>query len=274
LLDAELLTAVGGDPAVQIRHLDSLLRTHLLIRDRTDNVTLRHRLIADRAVEYFRSARLIESALRGLLFALATAARPGHLRETPKGRAVIRLINHRLLIEFLQLPNGAGSDKVGIRGVYEEVEGLLTHDHHFWLQRGSFETEQGDLNLAKNFIEQARSLAPDDPYVRTQWAYMTLKRASRQPNDPDSPTQVEAAFGELDAVIAARGRRDFYPFHVYGSQGLAWVNRAPLSDDRRALLLQQLRAVVAEGVRLHPGQRGLGQLARDLEAAYLKLAVA
>jgi len=258
-----------------VRAVDGLIRTHLLVRDARGRLALRHRVVAERAVEYYRAQRLIEPPLRGLAFSLATVSRPGELRDSPQGRALIRLINHKLLIDFLRRPAeplGTEPDVVAIRGVYEEIEGLLAHDHHYWLQRGSFETEEGSLDLAKNFVEQARALAPEDPYVRTEWAYMTLKRASRQPEDPLAHEQVDAAFGELDEAIEQRGRKDAYAFHVFGSQGLAWANRAHLSTDERKTLLQTLRRVVDEGIQLHPQRRDLRQLARDLEAAYLRLA--
>lgn len=268
-----LLAATGGDPSAEMRLIDDLLRTHLLVRNSDGRIRLRHRVIAERAVEFFRSERMAETPLRGLVFALAAAAKPGQLRSSPQGRAVIRLINHTFLIGFLRVTGGGAPDRVGIRGVYEEVEPLLTQDHHFWLQRGSFETEEGDIELAKNFIEQATGLAPDDPYVRTQWAYMAMKRASRRPADPGAADQVHQALAELDDVIVNRGRRDSYPFHVYGSQGLAWANRGGLTREDKEQLLLQLRRVVDEGLDLHRGNRELLQLARDLENAYLKLAV-
>lgn len=271
--DADVLAAVGGDPGARMRVLDDLVRTHLLVRSPSGTLALRHRVVAERAVEYFRTERLVVEPLRGLVFALAASARPGPLRDSPHGRAVIRLINHKLLIEFLQRAGGEGPDVVSIRSIYDEVEAVLGHDHHFLLQRGSFETEEGDLELAKNFVEQARALAPDDPFVRSQWAYMTLKRASRQPEDPATPEQVELAFAELDEAIAQRGRNDSYPFHIYGSQGLAWAKRAPLGDEERKQLLLVLRRVVGEGIDLHPSRRDLRQLSKDLQAEYLGLAV-
>lgn len=271
ITSTDLLAALGGDPATQMTLSRDLERTHLLVRVGSDNLQLRHRLIAERAINYFRGARLIETPLRGLTFALASAARPGSLRESQAGRNLIRLINHNLLIEFLRTTSDM-PDKAAIRSVYEGLEELLTRDYHYWLQRGSFETEVGDLDLAHNFIEQARGLAPDDPYVSTQWAYMTLKRASRRSMDPESQTQAEAAFEELEDQIAARGRRDSYPFHIYGSQGLAWVHRAPLGPEQQRDLLQLMRSVMTEGIKLHPGNRELKTLARDVESAYLKLA--
>jgi hypothetical protein len=277
LRDAELLTAAGGDVAVAARALDALVRTHLLVRDGKGRLRLRHKVIAERAVEYFRSQRLIEIPLRGLVVSLATSARGRPLRDTFQGRAVIRLINHKLLIEFLRESDGAFQSKpdvAAIRGVYDEVEDLLSDDYHFWLQRGSFETEGGDLDLANNFIRQARGLNPDDAYVRTQWAYTTIKTASHSPDDPASRTNVAEAFDQLDEAIEQRGRADAYPFHIYGSQGLAWSKRGPLTLDERVELLQTLRRVVDDGIALHPSRRDLRQLAADLKDAYLRLAVA
>jgi hypothetical protein len=267
-----VLAAVGGDPSSQVRALNELERTHLLVRDAKNRISLRHRVIADRAVEFFRSARMVETPVRGLAFALAASVQPGNLRGTSEGQALIRLMSHDRLIEFLRSGSGAGPDVVAIRGVYQELELLLAHDHHLWLQRGSFETEAGDLDLAKNFLEQARGLAQDDPYVLTQWAYMTLKRASRRPEAPASPESVDEALSVLTEVIGTRGRRDAYPFHVYGSQGLAWVKRADLSPSDAAQFLLSLREVVDDGITLHRGARDLRQLATDLEHAYLLLA--
>ena len=268
----EVIAAVGGDPAAQMRTLDQLVRTHLLVRDKRGFLELRHRVIAERAVNFFRNARLIETPLRGLIFAMAAAATPGALRDSPQGRGAIRLLNHTLLIGFLRAPGGKEPDLVGIRGVYEEVESLLTHDFHFWLQRGSFETETGDLDLAINFIVAGPGSLSRRRLCPVAWAYATLKRASRNPTFPGAPAAAEAAFDALEESIARRGKRDSYAFHVNGSQGLAWANRAGLSPDEKQRLLMTLRRVVDDGLSLHPTNRELRQLARDLEAAYLKLA--
>jgi hypothetical protein len=108
----------------------------------------------------------------------------------------------------------------------------------------------------------------------TQWAYTTIKTAYNSPDDPASRKNVSEAFDELEEAIEQRGRADAYPFHIYGSQGLAWSNRGPLTLDERAELLQALRRVVDDGIALHPKRRDLRQLAADLQDAYLRLAVA
>ncbi len=267
-----LITALGGDSAQQMELISELERTHLLARDRRGRLTLRHRMIAEKAVDFFRRERLVETPFRGLTFALAVSARPGDLRSTRDGQALIRLINHDRVIDFFRSADEKAPDTAAIRSMYQELESLLSQDHHFWLQRGSFETEAGDIELAKNFIEQARGLAPEDPYVRTEWAYMTLKRASRRTSDPNAIEEVRDAFTELEDVIGIRGRYDSYQFHVYGSQGLAWAKRSGMTNRDKQSLLLDLRRMVDKGLELHSGNGALEQLAKDLEREYLLIA--
>jgi Mrp family chromosome partitioning ATPase len=273
LTNQELLTAVGGDAAELLSDLERLVSRHLLVRDRNGLVTLRHRVIAERAVDFYQSTGQLAEPLIGLMFSLASSAQPGALRNSRQGRLLIRLINHELLIRMLRAPRSGAVDCTTVRRAYEELESVLGTDYHYWLQRGSFETEEGDLDLAKNFIEQARAINSDDRYIDTAWAYMTLKRASRNAMDVDAVEQATEAFDVLSDVIEARGRRDPYPFHVYGSQGLAWAKRSPLLHKEKVQLMERLREVVDAGRKLHPGRRDLDKLAEDLQAEYLALAL-
>jgi Mrp family chromosome partitioning ATPase len=273
LTTQELITAIGGDAAAVLSDLDRLLSRHLLVQDRRGLVTLRHRVIAERTVHFYQTTGQIAEPLAGLMFSLASSALPAPLRETRQGRLLIRLINHELLIRMLQAPRSNTVDRDAVRRAYEELEGILSSDYHYWLQRGSFEIEEGDLDLAKNFIEQARAINPDDRLVDTAWAYMTLKRASRRSMDVDAVAQANEAFEVLASVIESRGKRDPYPFHVYGSQGLAWAKRSPLSHRDKVGLMERLQEVVKAGLELHPGRRDLTKLAADLRAEYLELAL-
>lgn len=274
LTDQEVLTACSGEPAAVLGALSGLLRRHLLVRDKRGAVTLRHKVIADRALEFYRNEGQLAEALRGLMFSLATSSRPGRLRESRQGRLLIHLLSHERLMALLYRTPLGDVDRAAVREVYEGVEALLENDYHYWLQRGSFETEEGDLGLATNFVEQAKVMAPDDPFVRTQWAYTTLKRASRNPVATGALDDVSAAFEELADVIAIRGKHDHYPYHVYGSQGLAWLNRGPLSRDEKVALMDDLRRVVGDGLDRHPDSRILRKLAGDLQHEYLMLATA
>jgi len=104
---------------------------------------------------------------------------------------------------------------------------------------------------------------------------MRLKRAADDAAGGHSGWKEKSAeaFVELKDAIQRRGRTDSYPYHVLGSQGLGFVRRAPLTPTEKEMLLADLRAVVRDGCRLHPGVSDLTQLREDLDREYLLLTV-
>jgi hypothetical protein len=268
----ELLTACGGDPVVINTAFQHLLDQHLVIIDGKRRFAVRHRVIAERALEYFQQHRSLSEPLQGLVFALAGAVRPTD-RHSRERLLLNRLLNHATLIRLLfpQTPDQIDLDAV--RSVYGTVESLLGDDYHYWLQRGSFEVEEGDLGHANNYLAQARAIAPEDQLVLTEWGYLLLKRASKHAADPAAIQEAEEGFQILEEQIEIRGDRDAYPYHIYGSQGLAWVKRSPMGDGARADALDGLREVVQTGIGRHPERQDLKQLITDLDHEYMMLAV-
>jgi tetratricopeptide (TPR) repeat protein len=264
----EVLLAAGGQPVEQLAELDSLLRQHLIVEREAGKLWVRHRVIAERAVAFFRRERQIASAVEGLLFVMATKLTPAVPRHAREPLLAVRLLNHKFMIEEV-------GDLAQIRPIYERLQDLLAGDYHFWLQRGSLEVEVGDLALAENYLSQAKGLEPDDYRVQTEYAYMLLKRASRDTasGEPGWKERSEEAFGELRDAIAHRGRQDSYPFHVLGSQGLGFARRAPFTAAERASLLSDLLAQIKQGLQFHPDNAELRQLRDDLEREYLLQAV-
>jgi len=102
---------------------------------------------------------------------------------------------------------------------------------------------------------------------------MMLKRAYQDPANPAAGNWADAALAELEDAIQQRGRTDTYPYHVMGSQGLAWVRRALLPDNDKIRMLERLRSVVREARRDHPAQRDLEQLAGDFDQQYMMMAL-
>lgn len=274
LTDQEMVIASGSAPPQEAMHAkDRLLARHLLSRGRDDRISVRHTVIAGRAVRYYRDLGLLPKVVTALAFALASSTPSLELRASRAGRLLVRLIQHDRLISLLYRGQDPAVNHASVREVYDGLEGLLQGDYHYWLQRGSFETEEGDLQQAKSFLDQARSMAPNDALVRTEWSYMALKRASRNPADQNCTQDVDVAFGELEEVINVRGETDPYPYHVYGIQGLAWARNAPIGEEQKKALLEQLRRVVGEGARLHPTESRLQELKSRVDRAYLMLAV-
>ncbi len=259
----EIVLASGDTTNEGLNRLQGLLNQHLLITTPAGLIRLRHRVIAEKSVEYFRRQAQLAPAIRGLMFALATGIDRRAYPRSREGRLLVRLMNHDWLIRHLP------GDREGIRAAYDAIEDLVGWDYHYWLQRGSFEVEVGDLQLAQNLLEQARALAPDDYKVQTEWAYLMIKRAAQNPAALESRGRVDEAFIELEDAVSRRGHQDSYPAHVMGSQGLSWVRQAPLTQEEKLGVLARLRGVVETALEYHPTSSEMRQLARALEQEYL-----
>jgi hypothetical protein len=131
------------------------------------------------------------------------------------------------------------------------------------------EVERGDLHAAETFLESARSMAPEDYRVQTEWGYLQLRRATQDSEEAGSVQLAIEAFDELDDAIARRGDSDPYPFHVMGSAGLEFAAAAPLGRDEKLRLVSRIRRVVEDGRRRHRGDQALAQLATDVERLFL-----
>jgi hypothetical protein len=262
----EILLACGDTTNETLNYIYRLVNQKLLIELEPLQYRLRHRVVSDRVVEYFKLQGQMRDPLTGVLWAMATKAHQGLTLKSREQRLLSQLMNHEFMISIT-------SDRETPRIAYSSVENMLSWNYHFYLQRGSYEVQNGDIDLAKNFLEQAKSMASSDYMVQTEWAYMTLKRAAMNPTSAEAQTQAEEALLELEDAIDKRGRVDYYPYHVVGSQGLSWIRRAILTKDEKARRLSELYNIVEEGVRNHPRRRELQQLLRDIERERLLLAV-
>ena len=262
----EILMAINDFSNDQLNAIERLLNRHILSETPpgSGRIQTRHRLIAERLWRTLQQRGVLADVVDGLgLFAATLPIQSPHQRRAR--RLLVGLTNH----DFLHRAIGLERSK----SFYEKLEDILFRDFHYWLQRGSLEVEFGDLALAENFLNQARGLEPNDTRVENEWAYLLSRQAIEAPLAERAQPLMDSAMETLRALIA-HPRRSPYPYHVLGSQGLAWSRCAPLSWRQREELLSDLRDCVKEGVRYFPGERKLRKLAKDLEREYLTLAVA
>lgn len=251
----------GSDGNHVMNELEKLVKRDLLVRSGNE-LRVRHRWIAESAMEFYKSNGLAHTMVVGVAGALATTA-PTHYHSRER-RMLRRLTNHDHLQRLIE-------DVAQIREVYSSLQDRLGEDLHYWLQRGSLEVEVGDLGLAENYLEAARSLVEASPNykVENEYAYLMLKRAALYPELPSSRSKAEEALAALEAAIRDRGPEDSYPYHIYGSQGLRWARRADLTGEERQALLGRLLQAVKEGRRWHGRREDLKQLEADLAREYL-----
>lgn len=260
----EILLACAGVDGDPLDALRKLLTRHLVVAPPpTNQHRARHRVIADIVFEKLVDAGQAATVVSSLAYALASKA--ARERRDRVWRLLVRLINHKFLITTMDLQSA--------RNVYQQVESLLSDDYHFWLQRGSLEVEHGELRRAEQFLNQARSLAVYDYRVDTEYAYLLFRKGIDAPTDVHAAKWIEQATQLLEGVVATRGDQDSYPFHVIGSQGLAWSRRRGVSKEERRRLLAYYLHVVEQGIKKHPNARDLKKLHADLQQDYLTTAV-
>lgn len=198
---------------------------------------------------------------RGVLRTMATRYVRSE-RRSRETRLFTALISHGRMVRTFDVGDA--------RTLYQEVEELCRDDYHYWLQRGSLEVESGSLPLARTWLAQARAGDGERDFrVQTEWAYYLIKSAARKPSATDAFRKVDEGEQILLDQIDATGARDSYPWHVYGSQMLAWLRRAPLSEDERARKLEAVLRKLDDAIELHRGNRELNVLRADVEKQWL-----
>jgi hypothetical protein len=261
----DILIALADETNASLNAIETLISRKLLRRGSDGTVFLRHRVIAEVVRNYLQANGFLSAILQGL--AAVAASRSVELRRPgSRARRILRsILNHDFLLRSLGLES--------TRNLYGSLEEILSWDHHYWLQRGSFEVERGDLSLAQNFLSQARGLAPEDPYVETEWAYLLFAQANANPTASSAEQAVEDATAILQVQMNQPNRRDGYPFHVMGSQGLAWSRRGIESKAERIRYLRHLYEDVQRGVDKFPSNRDMVQLRDDIRCESLNLTV-
>lgn len=200
----------------------------------------RHRVIAESAIDYFREEGLLEHWLADLIFLAASHYTLSSVRQTRYGRLLIRLINHDTLKRLV-------IDTPTIQRIYGEVEPWLTRDPHYWLQRGSFETDYGDLGSAENFLRQSRELLEDDARIDTAWSMLLLKRSVGSPNSPNAQADVTEAFSLLRSIMLDPRQNTPHTYVVFLTLGLKWLRTAPLRRQEKLALKEDLLHFGATG---------------------------
>jgi hypothetical protein len=216
-------------------------------------------------VDALQKTGQLTEVLSGIALVGATKVSPFLERSARPWRLLRAILNH----DFLQRTIGTEATK----NLFGELEQILSFDSHYWLQRGSLEVEFGSLDLAENFLSQAASLAPDDPFVQNEQAYLRFRKAIDNPGAAGAAALVDDATKTLEDLILNAGGCGAYPYHVLGSQGLAWARRGITSSLERERYLRKIIKRVEEGQKKFPKEVEIQKLLEDIKKAYLEIAV-
>jgi hypothetical protein len=228
----DVLLAIDASNNEGVRALASLVTGNQLV-SATGRIKTRHRVIAESAVDYFREDGRLQTWTEHLLFLFAVKYEPADMKRGRYGRLLIRFLNHDFLKDLL-------GSSVSVQTVYGSLESVLSKEFHFWLQRGSFEIEVGDLDKAETFLLQARALRPDDIKLDTAWSYLQMKRALKSPSSSQSNSLAFEALSVLESVMQRAPDRSPHTYHVYLTQGIKWLQNAPLGPQEKRELRENL----------------------------------
>ena len=259
----EVLLAAGSTGSEAAEALDALAARHVLVsRPPTYEYRARHRVIAELVQDRLQALGELKDVVVGLAFAASSKVNPAMGRHERPWRLLNRLMSH----DFLGRVVGV----MDAREVYEAIEGLVAFDYHYWLQRGSLEVHRGDLGWATQYLNQARSLSPNDYLVQTTYAYLQMRKASESPDRHHARDFFEEGMAILESVITEHGRTTPYPFHVMGSQGLHWSRSEPtMTGVAKREFLGMILERVRTGCGLHPGSKQLKELVPVIEREIL-----
>jgi Calcineurin-like phosphoesterase len=238
-LAAAIIGAHGSDPKAAWREFNKLLSTDLIRPiPGTDRYRVRHDLIAEEVRAYTAKSNLLAGILKGTLRAFAAAAAKSRDSSQPARRTLIRLLSHSYLIGLQLSPSVT-------RSVYDSVEDLLQDDFNYWLQRGSFEVEKGEDNLAMHDLTAAMTTPGGEKHhnVLTEFSYLRL-RVARRISSMEATKMGMDAINDLHTVILHRGAASPHAYVVLAQQGVDWLSMAPIGATQRHELAEESRRLL------------------------------
>ncbi|MBZ5650807.1 MAG: hypothetical protein LAO18_10020 [Acidobacteriia bacterium] len=259
----EILIATGNKSNTALNSIDQLISRHVITLRPDGQIWARHRVIAEIIRDELAERGQLTLPISGLALLAASQVSASLSRSARPWRLLRIFINH----DFLSRHGGPDF----ARNLYGTLEDPLAWDYHFWLQRGSLEVEFGDLKLAEHYLNTSRALAPDDPYIDNEYAYLLFRKAIDNPTAGEAEGLVKEATQSLEYLMSKIATP--YPYHVLGNQGLAWARRGIQSPDERGKYLRTLQRRLEEGCAKYPKEVELRQLLDGIKREYLSIAV-
>ena len=260
LLLEDVIIAVRDEGVNVFQSVDFLVRSGYLRQD-GNRLSVRHRVIAETAVKSFQEMGEIANYVKMILVLASIKIPKRDITRNRYGRLLIRFLNH----EYLKRLIGVVPD---VRQLYESLEPVLMSEFHYWLQRGTFELEFGDLDFAETCLRHAENeLSADDVMLETTWCYLLLKRACLDPKAPSSHRDANEALSRLEAVLAIELTDSPHTYHVYAVQGLRWIRTAGITGEERRVILERIARQIYKATFLYKDNEQISKARQDIVRA-------
>jgi hypothetical protein len=266
-----LTPSLGTTTFAKSKIIDELLKGVLVAGN--DSGTLlrpRHPLIAVHVVKHSASMPLKVEAVTSFLKELAPSVTPDQIRKrTPAFLAYRGLINSNALYGLFE------GDRQAILGLYEELEPYYKEHFLFWLHYAMAYRDQGELDVAENYLLQAEARCAAvgaDPYqIRHQMSILHLIQAANVIPATSAKEKADRAMDVMLELIAQRGDTDPQAYGGYLEYALRWYVHADdlVSQNEWEALRQKAREAKAK----HWREGIMAESAEKVEKAYLLRAV-
>ena len=247
-----------------LQMLDALVRRKLIMWFDGGLVRARHRVIAQFFYESLVEEGRMSEIVSALLLIGATKSNKLTPRDSRHGRLLRTFINHNFMRHGVGIAHA--------RQIYGDFEEALAWDYHYWLHRGALELESDNLDVAENFLSQAKTINETDVYIDNELSYLMFKKANQRPAHPDSPKLIDEAIDTLDDIVRRRPDQIAHAYHIMGQQGLLWVSKGISDPDEKREFLERVERKVKRAVNMYDTEM-MRNLSKEVKHAILSLAV-
>jgi len=153
------------------------------------------------------------------------------------------------------------------------VSTFFGNDSQYWLQYGSLEVEGegGDLSLAENYIDQADSINPNNPYVQNAKCNLYYKQSSFC-NDYVFALEYKRKADELaKELLMTVGKEDPHTHHIYCRGNYYFISKWVKGRAEKISKLKELKKIVDDAVKTHPRDKKLDIAAQAINRSYIQL---
>lgn len=245
-----------------------LLGTIVWTGNNNDRFILRHRILADYLIKFCADIDMLKEAYIRVLSILA----PELKRNSGPSRKFSlykSLINHQTLYQRFRKNIECARD------VYDSVSSFFNDDSQFWLQYGSLEVEGegGDLNLAENYLDQAESISPSNPFIKNAKSNLYYKQSSFT-NDFIQAQEYKFKADEIaQEQILSIGNDDPHIHHIYCRGNYYFISKWVTDKVEKANRLKELQKKIESYINMHPRDRKLETAYQAIRRAFLQLGV-
>ena len=232
-----------------------------------DLLMLRHRRIAEHVVHRSAPREILREAYHRLLGVLSS-----EISGKPRRSRTFSL--YKTLIHHHTVHRRFGENFDQARLVYDSVLSKFSKNPQFLLQYGSLEMEAGNLDTAKNYLDQADSLDPGNAFIANAKGQLLLKRAIKAVNKASAILFRDEGSAILLANIEDAELDDAYCYHIYCSLRLQFLRVWGEDREEKKKELTHLRHVVNEAFRKYSKDKRISEVKLEIERDLFSMAVA